>query len=286
MLQEWAPFEVEFYKAQYAAASAGNYDIYVVFVEKGLSLLNKQGGLGFILPHKFFNAKYGEPLRSLLAKGKHLSEVVHFGDQQVFEGATNYTCLLFLKRSGAEEFEFIKADNLDAWRSTGAGKKGRVLAEAVGTVDWNFSTGKDARLFEKLRKIPVKLEDVTSRIFQGIKTSADKIYIVEEVGRKGKRVKVYSREKDSEYWLEPDLLHPLVKGGDSKRYCLSRTKRLILFPYGRQGNAVSGLLPEKALKSSFPLTWKYLSDNNHYLENREDGRMRRRDGTDISTLKR
>ncbi|MGC2832270.1 MAG: Eco57I restriction-modification methylase domain-containing protein, partial [Candidatus Acidiferrum sp.] len=174
MLQEWAPFEVEFYKAQYAAASAGNYDIYVVFVEKGLSLLNKQGGLGFILPHKFFNAKYGEPLRSLLAKGKHLSEVVHFGDQQVFEGATNYTCLLFLKRSGAEEFEFIKADNLDAWRSTGAGKKGRVLAEAVGTVDWNFSTGKDARLFEKLRKIPVKLEDVTSRIFQGIKTSADK----------------------------------------------------------------------------------------------------------------
>ena len=93
-------------------------------------------------------------------------------------------------------------------------------------------------------------------------------------GVREKRVKVYSREKDSEYWLEPDLLHPLVKGGDSKRYCLSRTKRLILFPYGRQGNAVSGLLPEKALKSSFPLTWKYLSDNKHYLENREDGRMR------------
>ena len=83
-LKEWAPLEVEYYKQRYAAAGKGNYDIYVVFVEKGLSLLNERGRLGFILPHKFFNAQYGEPLRRLLAEGRHLAEVVHFGDQQVF----------------------------------------------------------------------------------------------------------------------------------------------------------------------------------------------------------
>ncbi|MBU2226593.1 MAG: Eco57I restriction-modification methylase domain-containing protein, partial [Proteobacteria bacterium] len=93
-MKEWAPLEVEFYKIAFAAAGKGNYDIYVVFVEKGLSLLNAKGRLGFILPHKFFNAQYGEPLRNLLAKGKHLSEVVHFGDAQIFTGATTYTCLL------------------------------------------------------------------------------------------------------------------------------------------------------------------------------------------------
>ena len=272
-LQEWAPFEVEFYKRRYAAAGSGNYDIYVVFVEKGLSLLNKQGTLGFILPHKFFNAKYGEPLRSLLAKGKHLSDVVHFGDQQVFEGATNYTCLLFLKKSGCEEFEFVKADDLDAWRNIGKGKKGRVAAIAAGTSDWNFSVGKDAALFDRLRTMPVKLEDVTSRIFQGIKTSADKIYIVEEIERRGKRVKVYSREKDSEYWLEPDLLHPLVKGGDSKRYYLARTNRLILFPYAKHRDQLAYLIPERVFNSQYPLTWAYLSDNKSYLEDREGGNL-------------
>jgi Eco57I restriction-modification methylase/TaqI-like C-terminal specificity domain len=274
-LQEWAPFEVEFYKQQYTVASSGNYDIYVVFVEKGLSLLNKQGTLGFILPHKFFNAKYGEALRSLIAKGSHLSEVVHFGDKQVFEGATNYTCLLFLKKSGCKEFEFAKVDELEAWQGTGKAKKGRVAAATAGTSDWNFAVGKDAALLDRLQAMPVKLEDVTSRIFQGIKTSADKIYIVEETDRKGRRVKVYSREKESEYWLEPDLLHPLVKGGDSQRYFLARTNRLVLFPYGLQENGASGLLPEKALKLSYPLTWAYLLDNRRYLENREDGRMRR-----------
>ena len=46
-LKEWAPTEVEFYKKQYKAASKGNYDIYVVFVEKGLGLINQSGRLGF-----------------------------------------------------------------------------------------------------------------------------------------------------------------------------------------------------------------------------------------------
>jgi hypothetical protein len=122
--------------------------------------------------------------------------------------------------------------------------------------------------------MPVKLENVTGRIFQGIKTSADKIYIVDEIERRGKRVKVFSKEKQAEYWLEPDLLHPLVKGGDSKRYCLSRTKRLILFPYARQGKDVTELIPEATFKSRYPLTWAYLMDNKSYLENREDGKMR------------
>ena len=122
--------------------------------------------------------------------------------------------------------------------------------------------------------MPIKLENVTSRIFQGIKTSADKIYIVEELERKPKRVKIYSREKDSEYWLEPDLLHPLIKGGNSKRYHFSDTTKLILFPYIRQEKGFTGLILEQKFKNLYPLTWAYLMDNKNYLENRENGRWR------------
>ncbi len=60
---------------------------------------NRNGRLGYILPHKFFNAKYGQPVRELIFSGRHLSEVVHFGDAQVFTGATTYTALLFLEKS-------------------------------------------------------------------------------------------------------------------------------------------------------------------------------------------
>ena len=88
----------------------------MVFVEKGLSLLNERGRLGFILPHKFFNAQYGEPLRGLIAEGRHLADVVHFGDQQVFAGATTYTCLLFLEKERGSRSTSSEAHDLAAWR--------------------------------------------------------------------------------------------------------------------------------------------------------------------------
>jgi len=101
-MKEWAPTEVEFYKRHYVAASKGNYDIYVVFVERALQLLNVKGRMGYILPHKFFQGKYGQPLRELIAGGNNLDKIVHFGDQQVFAGATTYTCLLFLDKDGKQ----------------------------------------------------------------------------------------------------------------------------------------------------------------------------------------
>jgi len=45
----------------------------------GLGLLDERHGqLEIYLPHKFFNAEYGEPLRALLSRGKHLRHVVQF----------------------------------------------------------------------------------------------------------------------------------------------------------------------------------------------------------------
>ena len=107
-MKEWAPLEVDIYKEIFHSASSGNYDIYVVFIEQGLRLLNTKGGLGVICPHKFFNAKYGEPIRLLISEGKYLAHVVHFGDQQVFEGATTYTCLLFVDNSPVKECRVVK----------------------------------------------------------------------------------------------------------------------------------------------------------------------------------
>ena len=69
-------------------------------------------------------------------------------------------------------------------------------------------------------------------------------------------------------------MHPLIKGGDSKRYSLSRTNRLILFPYASTGNDGADLIPASPFKSQYPLTWTYLRENKSYLENREDGKMR------------
>ncbi len=273
-MKEWAPKEVEFYKENYQSASKGNYDIYVVFVEKGLDLLNENGTLGYILPHKFFNAKYGQQLRSIIADGKNLNKVVHFGDQQVFEKATTYTCLLFLNKSPRKKFEFVKVDDLLQWRILEKAVEGEVPANKVTSDEWNFIVGPGVKIYERLITLPHTLDDVTDRIFQGLKTSADKIYIVEKLEEYEDKLKILSKQEDKEFIVENTLFHPLIKGGDSKRYNIQRTNRMILFPYAQIDGDSTVLIPENVLKKKYPLTYNYLKYHKKTLENRERGRMK------------
>lgn len=109
----------------------------------------------------------------------------------------------------------------------------------------------------------------------GQSTSADKIFIFEELERKQNQVRIFSEHFGKEYWLEKDLIHPLIKGGDSKRYKLDKTNRLILFPYGKdKPNGNMNLIPSDTIEEKYPLTWNYLLDHKDYLEARENGRLR------------
>jgi hypothetical protein len=269
-MKEWAPLEVEFYKQRYAAASKGNYDIYVVFVEKCLSLLNGPGRLGFILPHKFFNAQYGEPLRARLSQGKHLSEVVHLGDQQIFSGATTYTCLLFLDKAGSEHCRFVKVNDLTAWRTSGTATEGNVPAANVTAAEWNFTVGKGAGLFEKLSQMAVRLGDVAEKIYQGLVTGADPVFILTIVGEG----RYFSEATQQEYELESELMHPLCKGSvNIRRYHVNELTKSILFPY-KLVNGKAILLSAQELAKRYPLAWEYLRANRVILESRERGKWK------------
>jgi hypothetical protein len=267
-LKEWAPVEVEFYKKRYIAASKGNYDIYVVFVERGLSLLNARGRLGFILPNKFFNAQYGEPLRTLLAQGNHLAHVVHFGDQQVFHNATTYTCLMFLDKAGGKECDFVKAADLAAWRAGAQAERGTIPSARMTPAEWNFTIGKSAGLFEKLSEMPVKLGDVATKIFQGLATSADSVYVLAIVKSDPWASTVRSRAlDDQDVAIESDLLHPLLKGAEITRYGDLKHRNMILFPYRIVDNQAVPI-SENDLRSSYPLAHDYLSRNKRALLSR------------------
>jgi len=269
-MKEWAPLEVEFYKKRYIAASKGNYDIYVVFVEKGLNLLNGRGRFGFILPHKFFNAQYGESLRKLLAAGKHLKEIIHFGDRQVFANATTYTCLLFLNKQEMKDFKFVKVNELLSWRQDEPQKEGNVLTDKVTASDWNFVVGPGAKLFERLRDMPVKLGDVAAKIFQGLITGSDSVFIMENISK----TEYKSAATGKTYNLESALLHPLCKGSvNLKRYHIAEITKSILFPY-KVVNGKAELLSTQDLADLFPNVWSYLKENRQILEAREKGKWK------------
>lgn len=272
-MKEWAPIEVEHYKKQYIAASKGNYDIYVVFVERGLHLINENGLLGFILPHKFFNAKYGEPLRSLIAKGKNLDKIVHFGDQQIFARATTYTNLLFLNKSGHNKFKFVKVDDLDKWKISKDANKGKIDLKKVTGEEWNFIVGEGAKIIDKLGKIPFKLKDVVNGMFVGQQTSADTVYLFKEFNNDNDNIKkVFSKELNKWVKIESRILKPVIRSGDIHRYH-ARPTAFVLFPYIVK-NCSATLISPEIMKDKYPLAWKYLNENKKLLESREKGKFK------------
>ncbi len=253
ILKEWAPVEVELYK-EYASAQEGNYDIYVVFLERGLQLLSKRGRLGYICPNKFFNARYGRPIRSIIADGKHLAHAVHFGDQQVFGGATTYTALVFLDKEPAEQCHFVKVAELDGWRNGLEINDGTLKADEITDGEWNFTAGDGSALLKKLHALHPKLGDVAD-LFVGLQTSADKIYVV-----------------DLNSHIEEGITKPFLLTGDLSPYSTIKQSAKLIFPY----YFVAGrpvLIGIDRIKADFPRGYSHLLRHRQALQDRDNGKM-------------
>jgi len=270
-MKEWAPIEVEYYKKRYVSASRGNYDIYVVFAEKGLSLLNQTGLLGFILPHKFFNAQYGEPLREIISKGKHLEHVVHFGDLQVFSGATTYTCLLFLSKISVTRFPITKVSDLEKWRRGEKLEEGEISSSWVGRSSWSFTIGKKAELFEAMRNSNSRLGEI-AHIFVGTQTSADDVFVLDECMIKEPYVYGRSNSLDKEVKVELDSTVPFLRGKDIRRYLYPQSTSRLILPYEISKNECH-LRELSDLRQKFPAAIDVLKENVAILKAREHGKF-------------
>lgn len=263
---------VAYLNQTYVAAKKGNYDIYVCFVERALSLVNANGTLGFILPHKFFNAQYGEGLREVIAGGKHIRRIVHFGHQQVFEGATTYTCLLFLNKSPQTTFDFASVSDLTVWSDKGVSQDRRFRSSAAPATEWNFNSGPDAGLIERLFALPVKLGDV-AHLFVGLQTDADDVFIVESVRQSANELVCFSKATEKEHSFERQHLKRLLKGSlNVRRYELDSVTKRLIFPYETIGSS-SVVISEKDYKKRFPKTWRYLEENHGRLSKRNKGKQ-------------
>lgn len=85
-----------FFNKTYSNVISWNYDLYILFINKALSLINAYWKIWYILPNKFFHTKSWNPIRKILTENKYIEKIVDFWTNQVFDWATTYTSLLFL----------------------------------------------------------------------------------------------------------------------------------------------------------------------------------------------
>lgn len=270
----------KYYKNNYMS-STGIYDIYALFVEKSLKI-TKDGLVGFILPNKFIEADYGRGIRNLIAEKSCLSKLINFKDNQIFHNASTYTCLLFLK-ANKKQFKYSEIEDFNSKNMLSVINKhneyddgnisiGVLKSDLYDNSDWKFYIGNSAKLVEKLMNYPLKLKDICEKIFQGLATSSDKVYIVDKVSENNDLIEIYSKMTDNNHLIEKNMLKPYIKGKEIKRYGFEYKNKLLLFPYYLNDESFD-LIPYKDLKNKYPYTWEYLKLNETILKEREHGKM-------------
>ncbi len=263
----------KYYKENYESAAKGEYDIYLCFIENGLSLLTETGEFGYIVPNKWFTSQVGENLRSLLVQEGNLEQLVNFGSRQLFEGITTYSCLLFMDTGGNEQVNIWELDeeNTNAQfplpNQAGEWDYGTIDIDSLGSDPWSFDIGPIGEIFDGLSDYP-SLGSVAN-IFQGIGTRADPVFLLKE-----KDGNLYSEELEESVELERDILRSAIKGTDIDRYGFESHRQLI-FPYeiGSDVNLLSG----DTIQTQYPKTWDYLCRVKEQLEQREGGKYENTD---------
>jgi len=84
------------YERTYKSATL-QYDIYLLFIEFGLSICKKEGQLCYINPIRFFSSDYGHSCRTLIIKDHLLKRVVDVSQIEVFKSAMTYPCVLHIQ---------------------------------------------------------------------------------------------------------------------------------------------------------------------------------------------
>ncbi len=95
---------------KFSFAQDGMTDLYIVFYEIGLNMLNKNGVLGYITPSSFFNSLAGNYMRKFFVQENLIEKLVDLKHFQAFNATTYTTIVILNKNHRTNESEYYQFD--------------------------------------------------------------------------------------------------------------------------------------------------------------------------------
>jgi len=235
-------------------SATGKYDLYVLFMERSDSLINKGGLVSFILPHKFMVSDFGLGIRKFLNENKLIYEILHFGSNIVFQQAATYTCIITLKKK-CSKIKFLQINPSDILNPLFFNE---IDYSRLNDKSWNLQSDASFSIIEKATK-HISLNDCCEGIYQGLITTGDDIFMFDGV-IENNIFKGFSTALNEDIELESGLLLKVLKGQDIKRNLPLDSSKYVIFPHKKNEKGKTIPIEEEELQLKFPLTFKYLSN--------------------------
>ena len=281
-IRQNSPALAEYYKKHYLSAT-GSFDLYVIFMERGMQLITDKGLLNFINPDKWVHAAFGKGIRSYCLKNKNVYKLISFGAHQVFSSCT-YSSLLWMSKIINKEITFARIDpekdsavQIDRLLSVlKQDSFTKIPLDSLSSEPWILADGKVGEVIISIQEHKRSVDDIFVKIFQGIASSKDSVYFLRDAKYCDGYYNAHSPELDERIDIESDLVKPLLLGNQVHRYQPIETSNLVIFPYKTLSDfgTKPTLMSASTIASKFPLGWKYLKRCEVVLRGRERGRLK------------
>ena len=206
-------------------------------------------------------------MRRDLQPRRSLRRIVDFGHNQVFEGVSAYTCLVFLGAGPTETFQYERLDKKVNAASLAAAEFTTIHHDQLKHDKWRLVKDEHAANIQRLESIGRPLGEVAA-IKVGFATLKDSVFLTRDRGDHCGAVDPAGRS----HTVERELTRPAVKIAELGSISdLGDNDRRVIFPYERCGNRYR-LMPQEKLESLYPNSYHYLCECREALNARDAGR--------------
>jgi len=263
-------------------------DLAMLFLARSFDSYLREGGkLGFLITFTVFKTQAGAGFRSFLARNTKIHVIHDLVTLMPFEGATN--------RTGAIVVEKVRDSEI--WKANMGGIKNVVWNGKQIDPDAPLEEViKTTRRYE-IAMVPLMPNDPASPWMQvtpdivdavrkvlgggqhyeahkGVDPSLNQVYCVKALGRAPDGMLIITNPPESgqkkkvkqvEAKVEPDLIYPLIRGEDVKKWYVEFKDRYVIIPHNPR---TASPIPEADMRVRWPLTYSYLVNYRRELEDR------------------
>lgn len=267
--------------SKWEVTKSGNPDLYIPFFEIGLVNLKETGLLSFITVNTFKRSVNARNLREYFKQNKFEVSIIDFGNQQIFENKSTYTCIVSISKNKSDSVKYVKAYADDV--KTNAVKPFSYVAYKLLNTNkgWILSKSQILENIDKLENAGIALGDKYS-IKNGLATLSNDIFIFKPVDEDDK---YYYHQNGKLHKIEKNICRDIIKPNRLKTESeIPLLTEKIIFPYHSNNNQLDLfkvghskmiVFEEPYFQDTFPNAYAYLKYNEEQLFNRDKGKPKK-----------
>ncbi len=245
-------------------------DIYMLFIERALQILKKDGILAYITSNKWMRAGYGNNLRKFLIENTKIEQLIDFDGLKVFDEASVDTNIIITSKRKDEDkkinaVRLDKTFNLEKDSIFDYYNKNKIIISDLGADSWNLMSDKEKKIKNKIIANGSLLKNWDIEIHYGIKTGLDKAFFIDQEQRN------YLISKDPK---SKKIIKPILRGRDVHKFFIDKKKRYLINTFN--GKLIKNSITKERTRidrvniHNFPILSQYLKKFEKQLKKRND----------------